>query len=131
MKNLKIGAAVGLLAVTAVSAFAVADDLPSVTVQASRIVNSKTVGKTASGIPIVDISMSYGVSTAGLDLVSHAGVMELQKRVNDAASAACKELGRQYPDSTPNDDACTKAAVDKAMVKVNELVAAAAKKPAH
>ena len=101
------------------------------TVQASRMVNSKTVGKTASGIPIVDVSMSYVVNTAGLDVVSHAGVMELQEGVNDAALSACKELGRQYPESTPNDDACVKAAADKAMVKVNELVAAAAKKPAR
>jgi UrcA family protein len=77
------------------------------------MVNSKTVGKTASGIPIVDVSMSYGVSRGALDIVSHAGVMELQKRVNDAALSACKELGRQYPESTPNDNACVKAAVNR------------------
>jgi len=41
--------------------------------------------------------------------------------------AACKEISRQYPDSTPSDDICAKAAADKAMVKVHELVAAAGK----
>jgi hypothetical protein len=56
--------------------------------------------------------------------------MELEKRVKDAGSAACKEIGHQYPDSTPNDADCAKAAVAKAMVKVNELVAAADKKSA-
>jgi hypothetical protein len=61
-----IRAAAGLLAVTATSVFAVAEELPSVTVQASRMVNSKTAGKTANGIPIVDVSMSYGVSRVGL-----------------------------------------------------------------
>jgi hypothetical protein len=55
--------------------------------------------------------------------------MELQKRVADAARAACKELSRQYPDSTPNDADCEKTATAKAMVHVNEMLAAAAKKP--
>jgi UrcA family protein len=122
--------AVGLLTVTSVSTLAVAQETGAVTVQASRVVNTKTAGRTASGVPIVDVSLSYGVSTAGLDLVSHAGVMELEKRVHDAAQGACKELGRQYPDSMPNDADCAKAAADKAMVRVHELTAAAAKKAA-
>jgi len=64
----------------------------SVTVKASRIISEKSVGKTSIGIPIVDISLSYGVSAKDLDLASHAGAMELEKRVNDAALEACKEL---------------------------------------
>ena len=51
--------------------------------------------------------------------------MELEKRVNDAAQTACKELGRQYPIATPSDAECAKTAAEKAMVKVHELVAAA------
>ena len=43
------------------------------------------------------------------------------------AAAACKELGRQYPSSTPEDADCAKKATDKAMVKVNELIAASQK----
>lgn len=39
--------------------------------------------------------------------------------------AACQEIGRQYPLSTPSDEACAKAAADKAMIKVRELVVAA------
>jgi len=54
--------------------------------------------------------------------------LELQKRVTDAALAACKEIGRQYPDSTPSEADCAKAATDKAIAKVNELAAAAASK---
>ena len=121
-------AAIGSLAVTLASTAVIAEDMGEVTVQASRVV-SKMVGKTASGVPIVDISLSYGVSAKGLDLASNAGATELRRRVADAAKAACKELGRQYPDSLPNDADCAKAATDKAMVKVNEMLAAAAKKP--
>jgi hypothetical protein len=56
--------AIGLLAVTSVSTTVIAQDMGEVTVQASRIV-TKTEGKTASGIPIVDVSLTYGVSTKG------------------------------------------------------------------
>lgn len=124
MTRILIRGAIGLLAVTSVSTLVVADDMGEVTVQASRVV-SKTVGTTASGIPIVDVSLSYGVSAKDLDLSSHAGFMAMQKRVNDAAVAACKELDRQYPEK---DTECVKTAVAKAMVKVNELAAGAAKK---
>jgi UrcA family protein len=128
MMRILIRGAIGVLAATAFGTVVVADDMGEVTVQASRVV-SKTVGRTSTGIPIVDVSLSYGVSAKDLDLASHAGAMELQKRVADAARAACKELSRQYPDSTPNDADCEKTATAKAMVRVNEMLAAAAKKP--
>jgi len=70
--------------------------LGEVTVQATRNVSTKLVGSTSSGIPIKEVSLSYGVSTAGLDLATVAGAEELDKRINDAALAACKEVGRQY-----------------------------------
>jgi len=127
MSKRLIKVAVGLLAAVSVNAVVVADEMGEVTVQASRVVK-KTLGTTASGIPIEDISLSYGVSTAGLDLSSSAGASALQKRIGDAATAACKELARQYPDSKTTDAECVKAATDKAMVKANEMIAAAKKK---
>jgi UrcA family protein len=122
-----VAVTVGLLAAVSVAGVVIAQEMGEVTVQASRVVK-KTVGTTASGIPIEDISLSYGVSTKGLDLGTTAGADEMKMRVSNAAKAACKELGRQYPGSTPDDTDCTKAAIDKAMVRVNELVAAAKKK---
>jgi UrcA family protein len=127
MTRTLIRGAIGLLAISSVSTLVVADDMGEVTVQASRVV-TKTVGKTASGIPIVDVSLSYGVNAKDLDLSSHAGFVEMQKRVNDAAQAACKELSRQYPDSSSSDADCAKTAAAKAMVKVNELAGMGAKK---
>jgi len=128
MKGNFAGVAVGLFAAALASGIAVAQTQPEVTVQASRVVNQKLVGHTSAGIPIVDVSLSYGVSYAGLNLALHADVMELEKRVNDAAQAACKELGRKYPVSQQTDAECAKQAVDKAMAKVNELAAAASGK---
>ena len=67
------------------------------------------------------------MNTAGLNLALQADVVALETRVKDAALKACKEIGHQYPNSTPSDAECAKAAADKAMVKVHDL---AAKKPA-
>ena len=68
-----------------------------------------------------------------LDLDRYAGATELKKRVTDAATAACNEIKRQYPNasSSTSDIECVKNASDKAMVQVNALIAAAGKKPAQ
>jgi UrcA family protein len=122
-----VAAAVGVAAAAVVSSGAVAQTVAEVTVQATRNVSTKLVGKTSSGIPIQEVSFSYGVSTAGLDLATVAGAEELDKRINDAALAACQEVGRQYPKSTPTDAECAQAAAKKAMVTAHELVHAANK----
>jgi len=121
--RLVVGAAVWLL----VSAHASAQNAQEIKVQAKRAMNTKVVGRTSSGVPIVNVSLSYGVSVADLDLTSSSGAAEVARRVNDAAQAACKEIGRQYPDATPSERECTKSSADEAMVKVRELVAAAKK----
>ncbi|HYB32482.1 MAG TPA: UrcA family protein [Steroidobacteraceae bacterium] len=106
---------------------ALAQTTPEVVVTTSKVVE-KNVGKTSSGIPIVDVSLSYGISSAGLDIASASGAREFEKRVSDAAMEACKELGKRYPNSTPTDAQCAKAATDKAMGQVREMEAAAANK---
>ncbi len=118
---------IGFLAAAFTANILLAQQMPEVTVQASRIVE-KQVGRTSSGLPIVDVSLSYGVSYKGLDLSTSAGVNELEKRVSDAAMKACEELSRQYPMSDTTDAECAKSATNKAMVKVHELAAAASAK---
>jgi UrcA family protein len=127
MRTLFVATAAGVLASSLVIGIAVAQTTTEVTVEATRVMRTNA-GRTPSGVPIADISLSYGVSYSGLDLASHAGAMQLEKRVKDAATEACKEISRQYPDASPNDAECIKAATDKAMIKVRELEAAAAKK---
>jgi UrcA family protein len=110
---------VGMVAAAAIGSMASAQDTQEVTVQGTRMVTTKIVGPSSSAVPVTDISISYGVSTAGLDLRSHAGVMELEKRVKDVAETACKELSTRYPTGTPSETDCAKAAVAKTMAKVN------------
>lgn len=94
----------------------------AVTVQAQRFM-ATPVGRTYTGLPVVDVSLSYGVSVAGLDLKSAAGTAELERRVAGAARVACFELGREYPEATPAERECAKAAADQAMAKARELTA--------
>ena len=117
----------GALAAAVVGAGTFAQSTPEVVVTTHKAVE-KTVGRTSTGIPITDVSLSYTVSTAGLDLGTHRGALDFEKRVSDAARDACQELGRQYPNSTPSDSECARAAADKVMAKVHEVEAAAAKK---
>lgn len=126
MQNHLIGAILMAAASALCANLVVAQNIEEITVQGTRSLKTEVVDRSHT-IPIVDVSLGYGVSTAGLDLASPAGVAELDKRVHDAAMAACKEIGRQYPDSIPSDDVCAKRAADKAMVKVREVAAAASK----
>jgi len=123
MKTVQLKVVAGAIALALVgSAFA---QVPQeVRVQATRVMSSKTAGHTSSGVPIYDLSLSYGVSLAGLDLSTSSGATEAAKRVSDAADSACKELGDKYPDATPSQKECAKAASDKAMVELHGLVAA-------
>jgi len=126
IKVVAVSAAAALIA-----GVAVAQGVPEVKVQATRVIASgmtaKTVGRTSSGVPIKDITLSYGVTSEGLDLSTNTGATAFEQRVKDAADQACKDISRQYPDATPSDAVCAKAATDQAMVRVHELVTAAEK----
>lgn len=131
MKSILV-TATGVLASTIVvgstlAQTAAAPATPEVTVQSSRVVKT-TIGTTASGIPIQNVSLSYGVSAAGLDLSTASGKQAFEKRVNDTATAACQHLAREYPNSTTSDAECVKTATNKAMAQVQQVEAAAAKK---
>jgi len=122
----------GIIATAAsalIGVVAIAQNLDEITIQATRSMSVKPVQGPPGGAQVKDISLSYVVNTAGLNLALQADVVALQKRVKDAALKACKDIGHHYPNSTPNDADCAKTATDKAMVRANELVAAAGKAP--
>jgi len=103
---------------------------PEISVEAMRVTRTN-VGQSTTGtpgIPIENVSLAYGVSTAGLDLSSRSGKEELKERVHRAAMAACKALGREFPDATPSDADCAKIATNKAMAQIEKLEATASKK---
>lgn len=118
-----LGASIAMLASSAV----VAQDVPEVTVEAKRLLSTKVTQHIEGGVPIQDISVSYGVRTSDLDLATHSAALVLEQRVKDAAKLACKEIYRQFPEATPSASECAKTAAEKAMPQVNRLVASAEK----
>ncbi|MBV6418312.1 MAG: hypothetical protein CMLOHMNK_03130 [Steroidobacteraceae bacterium] len=112
--------AAGLLA----GGVAFADEVPGVQVQAMRI-HKERVMDTSSPFPVDRITLSYHVSAKGLDLKTTAGEKALEKRVEDAASAACREIGRLYPLSEPGDYECSHITAHAAMPQVEAMVRAA------
>jgi UrcA family protein len=128
MRKILYGVALGLAATALVAGSAYAQQAEEVKVEASRIVKEK-IGRAPSGAPINAISLSYRVSYADLDLKTSAGANALEKRVNEAAQSACKEITRLHPMAQPGDAECVRAAVGEAMVRVHEAVAAAGKAP--
>jgi UrcA family protein len=131
MKTIFIGVGATVGAFALISSLAFGQNLEEIKIEATRNMDVKAdTFNPPGGFRVEDISLSYAVSTAGLNLASPADVTQLEKRVRDAALTACKEIGKQYPDSMPNDADCAKAASDKAMAKVTELAAAARKKSA-
>jgi UrcA family protein len=81
------------------------------------------------GFNVIDrAKLSSRVKIADLDLRTHAGVMELQWRVTEAAQAVCKELAIRYPDGTPSEPQCAKTAAKDALATVRKIVAATEKR---
>ena len=127
MNKSVMGAAAALAACALFAGTAMAQQSEEITVTASRIAHPKVV-TAVPGTFMKDISLSYGVSTAGLDLTRTASEAELERRVNDAALAACKDIEKDYPmQSQPSVSECASNAAGKAMVQVHALIAAANK----
>ncbi len=128
MNKILLGIGIGVAASISLGSIVVAQELQEIVVTGKGLA-VKPAGTTASGVPIVEMSISYGVSYAGLDLASAVGAAEIEKRVNDAAKEACKDIAAKRPlqQFTTSEAECAKAATDKAMVKVHDLQAAAKK----
>jgi len=130
MNKILVAMGVGMALSVASAGIGATPDLQEIVVTARGVLVETPSGKSASGVPIVDMSVSYGVSYVGLDLSSAAGSAEIERRVNEAAKDACHEIGAKRPAQqfTTTELQCTKASVEKAMVRVRELVAEAAKR---
>jgi UrcA family protein len=113
------------VAFTLLGGVALAQNVEQVNVEAKRAMSTKVVGRTSSGLPVADITLTYVVSTKGLDLASSAGGTELIERVRDAARGACQEIGRQHPNAAPSDAECARVANEQAMARARQLIARA------
>jgi UrcA family protein len=85
-----------------------------------------TVGRSDTGIPIVQYSFERAVSYANLNLSTSSGATELKKRVSETAREACEELQAADPlDASDDDGTCVRDATAGAMKQVTAAIAAA------
>jgi UrcA family protein len=111
-------ATVGCLAV---SGPGLAQQAPEVVVEAPHV--ATTTEKNGREL----YSLVYRVNYADLNLATHSGAVELEKRVKDSATKACAQLRKLYPLSEDTNPPCVDKATKNAMTQANQAIAAAEK----
>jgi UrcA family protein len=105
-----------------VTAAALADQLPTITIGAG-VTSKSVIGHSELGIPLEQVSITYRVSYADLDLRTVVGAAELNKRVKEPAHAACKQLDDLYPLEEKNEPQCARTAIAQASSQVEHAIA--------
>jgi UrcA family protein len=72
------------------------------------------------------VSLSYRVSHADLDLRQSAHVRELEKRIEAVAGEICTQLAELFPSGDPSKDECTRRAISTAMADARTAIDALA-----
>jgi UrcA family protein len=111
------------VACLAVSAIGLAQQRSEVEVVAPHV--EKTTQPGAMGKKMPAMSIDYKVSYADLNLATHSGAVELEKRIRESAARACEQLAKLYPETTEGNPPCVEGAVKHAMVEANRAIAAA------
>lgn len=117
----------------ALAGAAVAQQMNEIVVESAPPHVEHVMGSAASAVHYDLISVKFAVSYSDLDLSTHSGATELERRVNAAAKKGCAEIDRLYPlaPEASNDRPCVKNAVDNAMVTAREVISAAESKAKH
>ena len=72
------------------------------------------------------VSLSYNVSFADLDLRQNSDVREFEKRIETAADEICTQLEELFPLGSPSKRDCARSATDKAMADARTVIDALA-----
>jgi len=127
------GALVGALA-SPISSAAAQTVYQTTTVEEMTViaphVHHRTIGRSYTGVPVEELSLSRVVDYSDLDLSRWTDVRRLDYRVRQAASAACNELNREYPETLypsyqSSDHSCVTKATDEGMAQARLVVAQA------
>ena len=91
-------------------------------------VQHRPLGRSGTGIPIEELSLSRGVDYSDLNLSRWDDVQMLNDRIRDAAYRACGELNRQYPETLypayqSDDRDCVVRATNEGMAQARWAVA--------
>ncbi len=108
-----------------VGGLSLAQQIPEVIVEAPHV--EKTTQTGPMGRPMTALSIVYKVSYADLNIATHSGAVELEKRIRDTATKACAQLAKLYPETSEGPTPCVEGAIKNGMAQLNKAVAAAEK----
>jgi UrcA family protein len=117
--------ALATIAALVVGGPSLAQQTPEVIVETPHVEKATQSGPMGQRMPAV--SIIYKVNYADLNLGTHSGAVELEKRIKDSATKACQQLAKLYPESAEGDTPCVQGAVKGAMTQANKAIAAAEK----
>ena len=109
----------------ALSGVSVAQQTPEVIVEAPHVEMTTQTGEMGRKMPAM--SISYRVSYADLNLATHSGAVELERRIKESATKACEQLRKLYPETTEGNPPCVDGAVKAAMAHANKAIVVAEK----
>jgi UrcA family protein len=115
---------VAVVGCLAVSGLGVAQQQPeTLVVEAPHV--ERTTQPGAMGMKRPAMSIEYKVNYTDLNLATHSGAVELEKRIKVSATQACDQLAKLYPETVQGDPPCVTGAVKSAMAQAQKLIAAA------
>ncbi len=117
-------AAVGIISTSGLAFAQTQTSSPTeITITGER--TSKIVGRTSTGVPIEEMTLTRKVSYSDLDLASSAGASELEKRVHETAKELCAKLDKLNPLAQPSGKECIRKATDPALAEAHAAITAA------
>ena len=116
----RLHVALGAMVCVAASFSGWAQDTGQVVVEAARVESTTIKGKPA-------VSIVYKVGYSDLNLATHTGASELQKRVKDSATKACTDLAKLEPTSVETEPTCVTTATKNGLAQADKAIAAAEK----
>jgi UrcA family protein len=109
----------------AMSGIGLAQQPDVLVVEAPHVERTTQAGPMGAKLPAM--SIAYKVGYADLNLATHSGAVELEKRIKESATRACDQLVKLYPETIQGDPPCVQGAVKNAMDQAKRLIAAAEK----
>ena len=102
-----------------------ADQPAEIMVEAPHVEKSTQAG--TMGQRTQALSIVYKVDYSDLNIGTHSGAVELEKRIKDSATKACGQLAKLYPETSEGNPPCVQGAMRIAMAQADKAIAAAEK----
>jgi UrcA family protein len=120
---MRVATRIALAGCLAISGVGLAQQPAELVVEAPHVEKTTQPGPMGTRLPAM--SIAYKVDYSDLNLATHSGAVELEKRIKESATKACDQLAKLYPETVQGDPPCVQGAVRGAMAHAKKLIAAA------